>query len=73
MDNLMIFILTFIIGGIVGYFIGKVKKSDGMFIVDDNDYDKTRWILDVKIDPKTIPNKKEIRLKVRKMDKGSCE
>lgn len=70
MSNLIIFILAFIIGGIVGYFIGKVKKSDGMFIVDDNDYEKTRWILDVKIDPKTIPNKKEIRLKVHKINEG---
>lgn len=55
----------------VGVFIGrKTVKVDGMFIVDDSDDKTTRWVLDVKVDPKTIPNKKEVRLKVRKMTEG---
>lgn len=66
--NIAMFVL---IGGFlfgVGFVIGRIgRKTDGMFIVDDNDTETTRWILDVKTDPKTIPNRKEIRLKVRKM------
>lgn len=55
----------------VGVFIGrKTVKVDGMFIVDDSDDKTTRWILDVAVDPKNIPNKKDVRLKVRKMTEG---
>lgn len=67
----MTIFLLVLIGGLlfgVGFVLGQIgRKTDGMFIVDDNDDETTRWILDVKIDPKTIPNRKEIRLKVRKM------
>lgn len=57
-----------------GIFIGRetairFKKYDGLFIVDDSNDQKTQWILDLKVDPDTIPNQKEIRLKVEKMDK----
>lgn len=55
----------------IGFFVASGgSKSDGLFIVDDNDNSTTRWILDVKIDPRMIPNKKEIRLKVRKLSEG---
>lgn len=68
-------ILLYILVGVgalcVGVFIGRITTNvDGMFIVDDTDNETTRWILDVKIDPKTIPNKKEVRLKVQKMNEG---
>lgn len=46
----------------------KKKEVDGLFILDDSDPKTTRWILDVKMDPDEIKNKKEIRLKVCKMD-----
>lgn len=50
------------------------KKCDGLFILDESDPNMQRWILDVHIDPETIADKKEIRLKIAKMDnKGSCE
>ncbi len=64
------FMLIFIglVAFCIGLFIGKASPGmDGMFIVNEDDTEVTRWILDVNIDPNTIPNKKEIRLKVRKM------
>lgn len=70
----MIILLCVLIGiGMfcIGLFVGrKTTKIDGMFLINDSDDENTRWILDVKIDPETIPNKKEIRLKVRKIDEG---
>lgn len=55
----------------VGFFVGGISsKMDGLFIVDDSDTETTRWVLDVKIDPKTIPSKKWIRLKVQNMTEG---
>lgn len=66
--DILLYILVALGSLCVGVFIGRTTiKVDGMFIVDDSDDETTRWILDVKIDPKTIPNKKEVRLKVRKM------
>lgn len=46
----------------------KKKEVDGLFILDDSDPNTTRWILDMRMDPDEIKNKKEIRLKVCKMD-----
>lgn len=67
----MIVIIVAIAAFLLGIFIGsRLSHVDGMFIVNDTDEETTRWILDVKIDPKTIPNKKEIRLKVKKMTEG---
>lgn len=55
----------------IGILIGRVcSRFDGLFLVDDSDEETTRWTLDVRIDPKTIPNKKEIRLQVKKMTEG---
>lgn len=60
------------IGGIlIGMYIGtRVKHVDGLFIVDENNDEAIRWVLDMKIDPEEIPKKKEVRLKVCKMDEG---
>lgn len=69
--NILLHVLIGIVTLFVGFFIGrKTVKIDGLFIVNDSDYEKTRWIIDVRVDPKTIPNKKEVRLKVVKMDEG---
>lgn len=59
-----------IVGFIIGYMLGRISRvrPDGLFILDDSDPDTTRWILDVKTDPDEIKNKKEIHLKVCKMD-----
>lgn len=69
--DILLLVLTTVGALLIGVFIGRKSiRSDGMFIVDDSRDETTRWILDVKIDPKTIPNRKEIRLKVRKMNEG---
>lgn len=70
MDVLPVFIVSIILGFILGYSIYLLshRKPDGLFILDDSDPNTTRWILDVKMDPDEIKNKKEIRLKVCKMD-----
>lgn len=52
-----------------GFILGRLTiKKDGLFIVDDSDDETIRWIIDVQYDPKIIPDKKEIRLKVVKMN-----
>lgn len=67
----MFIILTAIVFFLIGVFVGrKTVKSDGMFLVDDSDDETTRWILDVTVDPNSIPNRKEIHLKVKKMTEG---
>lgn len=68
--NIVLCILIGVVGVFTGFFIGRKGTMDGMFIVDDTNDETTRWILDVKIDPNTIPNKKEIRLKVQKLTEG---
>ena len=69
--GILLFILTAIGAMLVGVVIGrKSMRCDGLFLVDDSDNETTRWILNVKIDPKTIPSKKSIHLKVKMMDKN---
>lgn len=69
MDGMLLTLLMIVVF-LIGMFVGrKTIKTDGMFIISDMDEDVTRWILDVKTDPETIPNRKEIHLKVRKADK----
>ena len=72
--NIAIFVLCFVIGLLIGYIFGNgSNRSDGLLIIDDCGEETTKWTLDVKTDPNKIPNKKEIRLRVFKMDKRSCE
>lgn len=69
--NIAMFILCgfcLIFGFSVGNICNLLKRPDGMFIVNDSNIEVTRWILDVNIDPTTIPNRKMIYLKVRKMN-----
>lgn len=72
--NLLLCILIGIAIFLIGIFIGrKSMRCDGLFIVNDSDFNKTQWIIDVKIDPETIPSRKEIHLKVKKMDQNMDE
>lgn len=61
---------------LLGWSLGmSYRKMDGLFILDESDPNMQRWILDVHVDPETIANKKEIRLKIAKMNnnESSCE
>lgn len=51
---------------IVGYVVGRASqnKNAGIFLVDDSDDEKTRWTLDVHMDPDDIPKKKYLRFRV---------
>lgn len=71
--DVLLLILAGVSGLLFGMFVGLSisnisRKFDGLFIVDDSDEETTKWILDVSIDPKSIPDRKEIHLKVRKMN-----
>lgn len=58
---------SFILGFLVCFVVMKCfPKVDGLFIVDDSDEEKTRWILDMKNmeDPENITKKKRVNLKV---------
>lgn len=69
--NTLFWVIFIIAAFFAGVIVGRsMIKIDGLFIVDDSDYETTRWTLDVWVDPKTIPNKKNVRLKVKKMDEG---
>lgn len=70
MDKLIIVLVCYMIGMVVGYVVRTLlpNKNNGLFILDDSDPETTRWILDMRMDPDEIKNKKEIRLKVCKMD-----
>lgn len=70
-DAFVCYVIGLIVGFLIGYaicFCKNKKAEDGFFIVNDSDPEITRWIIDVKMDPYEIKNKKEIHLKVRKMD-----
>ena len=72
--DMLLYISIGIVIFLVGIFIGKKSmRCDGLFIVNDSDFDKTQWIIDVKIDPETIPSRKEIHLKVKRMDQNTDE
>lgn len=69
----IVYIIFCILLFLIGFIVGRFEKSDGLFIVDDSEFGITRWTLDVNFDPSTITNRKWVRLKVKKMDKSSCE
>lgn len=68
--NLLIFVLSILFSFIIGAYFGRKKYQDGLFIIDDSDNEDIRWILDMSIDPKTIPTKKTILLKVKQAKAG---
>lgn len=70
MSMFLTIFIAFLFGCAVGWFIHLTHnhKRDGLFILDDSDPNVTRWILDMKMDPEEIKNKKEIHLKVCKME-----
>lgn len=63
-------VMCYIMVGIIIGFMFKMifdkicSNYDGKIIIDDNDDQKTRWILDVNTDPEEIPKKKVIHLQV---------
>lgn len=72
--NILWYILIAIFFLLLGLFIGrKTIRYDGLFLVDESNNEKTRWILDVKIDPNSIPSKNKIYLKVKKIDQNISE
>lgn len=64
--NILIAITFLLSGLIIGYITGKSSKvkDAGIFLVDDTDSEKTRWTLDVHMNPDDIPKKKHLRFKV---------
>lgn len=69
--DILLYILVAAGGLCIGIFIGRVTvKVNGRFIVDESDENITRWTIDVDFDPKELPDKKEVRLKVCKMEEG---
>lgn len=78
--NIPLYILIVIGAILVGFMLRDwlkdfpiIGKYDGLFLVDDSDDKTVQWILDVKIDPMTIPSKKSIHLKVKMMDQNTNE
>lgn len=66
MNSIILGIIWTVVGGLIGYLIGnssKVKDA-GIFLIDDTDSEKTKWTLDVHMDPDDIPKKKHLRFKV---------
>lgn len=69
-------IFVVIISFLVGYLIGKTPfVDDGVFIINDglsddqNNYEN-EWIIAIKHKAEVLYNKKYIRLKIKKEDKG---
>lgn len=63
--------MALMIGVLIGVAVGRaLTKIDGLFIVDDEDPNVTRWVLDMHIDSDKIPKKKTVHLKVCQMENG---
>ena len=62
--QIFIVVIGIIAGFVTGVFFAR-KPSDGYFVIDDTDDEKTSWVLDVNFDPDKIPYKKSIHLKVK--------
>lgn len=69
-------IFVVIISFLIGYLIGKTPfVDDGVFIINDglsddqNNYEN-EWIIVIKHKAEVLYNKKYIRLKIKKEDKG---
>ena len=52
------------IGVVLGWFLSRGVKKDGVIIIDDSDKNTTKWYLNVKTDPEKIPEKRTLRLQV---------
>ena len=51
---------------LAGFIIGVVRsKKIGRFIIDDEDFEKTRWTISLDVEPEEIKKHKQIRLEVR--------
>lgn len=64
---ILVVIILVVAVSIIFFIIGRNSiNTDGFFLINEED-DKSRWILDVHVDPMTIPNRKVVRLKVKKI------
>lgn len=70
--NYIFIIFGCLLGIIIGILIKK-KRYDGLFIIDDSDDEITKWVIDIKYNPEILYNKKEIRLKVKKMSNSNID
>lgn len=68
MTNYIIIALLFLCIGFVVGFGRRYKNVDGLMILDVSDPEKDKWTIDLHIDPNDVQYKKEIRLKVVKID-----
>jgi hypothetical protein len=64
MMEIIVFIVTIIAGIIIGILWANGWHTDGYFIIDDSDSDKTKWILDMKENPDKLIKKNRIHLDV---------
>lgn len=60
-EFLLIFIAGLILGGILGYYFdARLKRPDGVLVIDDSREDKTKWNLQVNSLVEEVPKKKRI-------------
>lgn len=65
-EVIMIFSGGLLIGGLLGYYFGiRLKKPDGVIIVDDSNETTTKWDLKVNSVVEEIPKKKRIIFSVQ--------
>lgn len=65
-EIIMIFSGGLLIGSLLGYYFGvRLKKSDGVIIIDDSNETTTRWDLKVNSVVEEIPKKKRIIFSVQ--------
>lgn len=68
--NILLGIIGLVGVAIGSYLIGQSSvKNDGLFIIDDSGEETTKWIIDIRVDPLTLSNKKIVRFKVKKITK----
>lgn len=64
-EFLLTFVAGLILGGILGCYFGvRLKKPDGVLIIDDSREDKTKWDLQVNSPVEEVPKKKRILFSV---------
>lgn len=69
--TVLLIVIFFFLGVIVGRFVSINPKLDGLFIIDDSG-EKTKWNLDVKFDPDDIFKHKYLLFKVCKMEENKA-
>lgn len=54
----------FLAGALFTFGFSGLQKTDGRFIIDETDQNKTVWRLDVDFDPEEVKTRKRLRFKV---------